>query len=119
MPFFDNQLNFVFSKDIPGALTKLGVTEYSLGDWRLFTDSSKRNLKYVLLPITNVYGSILIGHSTTLKEKYDAIKSVLQHIKCNDHQWVISISGDVRDEQGERFDQDIKTMEEDTKEDGT
>ena len=32
-----------------------------------------------------------IGHSTTLKEKYDAIKSVLQHIKYNDHQWVICV----------------------------
>ena len=119
MPFFNDQLNFVFSKYIPSALTKLGVTEYSPADWRLFTDNSKRNLKYVLLYITNFYGSILIGHSTTLKEKYDAIRIVLQHIKCNDHQWVISISCDVRDKQGERFDQDIKTMEEDTKEDGT
>ena len=34
-------------------------------------------------------GLIPVGHSTTLKEKYDAIKSVLQHIKYNDHQWVI------------------------------
>ena len=46
---------------------KLGVTEYSYADWRLFTDSSKRSLKCVLLHITNVYGSIPIGHSITLK----------------------------------------------------
>ena len=68
----------------------LGVTEYSHDDWRLFINSSKRSTKCVLLH-TNVYGSIPIGHSTTLKEKYDAIKSVLQHIKYNDHQWVICV----------------------------
>ena len=28
------------------------------------------------------------GHSTTLKEKYDAIKTALQHIKYEHHQWV-------------------------------
>ena len=65
---------------------KLVAKEYSAADWRLFIDSLKRSLNCVLLHITNVYGSIPIGHPTTLKEKYDAIKSVLLHIKCNDHQ---------------------------------
>ena len=45
-----------------------------------------RSLECVLQHITNIYGSIPIGHSTALKEKYDAKKSVLQHIKYNDHQ---------------------------------
>ena len=47
--------------------------------------------KEAWLHITNVYGSIPIGHSTTLKEKYDAIRSVLQHIKYNDQQWLICV----------------------------
>ena len=89
VPFFDDQLDFVFCKDIPGVLIKLGATEYSLADWRTFIDSSKRSLKCVLLHITNVYGSIPIGLSPTLKQKYDAIKSVMQHIKYSDPQWVI------------------------------
>ena len=76
MPVFDDQLNFVFCKDIPGVLMKLGVTEYSSADWKLFIASSKRSLKCVLLHITNVCGSIPIGHSTTLKEKHDAIKCI-------------------------------------------
>ena len=145
VPFFDDQLNFVFCKDIPGVLMKLGakavvqrcsvkkvfleisqnsqentysqvfscefcviskntffhrtppvaaslgVMEHSPADWRLFIDSSKRSLKCDLLHITNVYGTIPIVHSTILKEKYDAIKSVLQRIKYNDHQWVICV----------------------------
>ena len=41
---FDDQLNFVFCKDIPGVLMKLGVMECSPADWRLFVDSSKRSL---------------------------------------------------------------------------
>ena len=44
LPFFDDQRNFVFCKDIPGVLMKLGVTEHSPADWRLFIDSSKRSL---------------------------------------------------------------------------
>ena len=85
VPFFDDQLNFVLCKDIPGVPMKSDVTKYSPADWKLFIDSSERSLKCVLLHITNVYGSILIGHSTTLKERFDAIKSVLKHIKYNDH----------------------------------
>ena len=59
---------FVPFFDVPGVLMKLGVTEYSPADSRLFIDSSQRSLKYVLLHITNVYGSIPIGHSTILKK---------------------------------------------------
>ena len=55
VPFFDDQLNFVFCKDIPGVLMKLGVTENSPADWRLFIDSYKRSLKCVILHTTNVY----------------------------------------------------------------
>ena len=68
----------LFSADIPGQFIKLGATEYSLANWRLFIDSSSISLKCVLLNIPNICGSIPIGHSTTLTEKYDAIKSALQ-----------------------------------------
>ena len=54
--FFDDQLNFVFCEDILGVLMKLDVAEYSPTDWRLFIDSLKRSLKYVLLHIANAYG---------------------------------------------------------------
>ena len=54
--FFDDQLNFVFCEDILVVLMKLGVAEYSPADWRLFIDSLKRSLKYVLLHIANAYG---------------------------------------------------------------
>ena len=83
--------DFVFCIDIPGLLLKLSVIEYKPEEWRLFIDSSKRSLKCVLLHNSNMYVPIPIGHSTTLKEKYDAIKTVLQHIKYEHHQWVICV----------------------------
>ena len=61
------------------------VDKYDPNSWRLFMDSSKRSLKYVLLHSTNKYASIPTGHSTTLKEKYDPIKKVMEKIKYLDH----------------------------------
>lgn len=81
VPFFDDELNLIFCKDIPAVLMEVGVTEYPPANWRLLIDSSKRRLECVLLHITNVYVSTPI---TTLKEKFDAIKSALQYIKYND-----------------------------------
>ena len=78
-------LTLIFFNDISSLLTKLGVTEYSPADSRLSIDSLQRSLKCVLLHITNFYGSIPIAHSTNHKENYNAIKSVLQHIRYNDH----------------------------------
>ena len=91
LPFFFVIHLTLFPVKSPGVLMKLGVTEYSPADWRLFIDSSERSLKCVLLHITNVYGSMPIVHSTTLKEKNDAIKGVLQHIRYNGHQCVICV----------------------------
>ena len=39
-----------------------------------------------------MYAPIQIGHSTILKEKHDAIKTVLQHIKYDHHQWLICVN---------------------------
>ena len=66
--FLDDQQNFAFCKDIPDVLVKFGVTEYSSADFRLFIDSLKRSLELALLHMTNVHGSIPIGHSTTIKK---------------------------------------------------
>ena len=53
---------------------ELGIVHYEVNSWHLFIDSSKRSLKCVLLHNTNEYASIPIGHSTTLKEKYEPVK---------------------------------------------
>ena len=48
-----------------------------------FIDCSKRILKCALLHNTNKYASIPIGNSTTLKERYEPKKQVLECINYN------------------------------------
>ena len=92
LKFFEELTDFVFCIDIHGHLLKLGVNEIKPEERRLFIDSSKRTFKCVLLHNSNMYVPIPIGHSITLKDKYDAIKTVLQHIKYEHHQWVICVN---------------------------
>ena len=64
----------MFCNNVEGILKKLGVTQYDLNDWRLFIDSCI----CVLLHNGNDFGSIPLGHSTTLKEKYSEINFALK-----------------------------------------
>ena len=91
LPYFNQENDIVYCKDVAGLLQHLGVQHYNPQDWRLFIDSSKRSLKCVLLHNGNLYGSIPLGHSTTLKEKYDEIKFVLEKNSYNQHQWIICV----------------------------
>ncbi len=54
-----------------------------------FIDSSKGSLECVLLHNGNLYDSVPLAHSTTLKEKYEEIKFVLEKILYHDLMWVI------------------------------
>ena len=61
---------------------------------RLFIDSSKRSLMWVLLHNRNMYGqygSIPIGHSVTMKEEYGNIKLILERLKYGHYQWLICV----------------------------
>lgn len=91
LPFFTQENDLVFCNNIKGLLEKMGLPEYTPDDWRLFIDSSKRSLKCVLLHNGNKYGSIPIGHSTTMKEEYGTIALVLRKIKYEEHQWSICV----------------------------
>ena len=61
----------MYCTDIAPLLYKLGMSQYQPEDWRLFIDSSKRSLKYVLLHNDNRFASVHLAHLTTLKEKYE------------------------------------------------
>ena len=87
----DKERKFVYCHNIEGLLIFMGLPKYVANEWRLFIDSSKRSLKYVLLHIGNVYGSIPIGHSITMKEKYEEIKNILELIDYEKHQWFICV----------------------------
>ena len=77
--FFEEDL--VCCTDVVQLLHKLGVPQYQLEDYRLFIDSSKRSLKCVLLYNGNQFASVPLAHSTTLKERYEAVKYVLEKVR--------------------------------------
>lgn len=91
LPFFTKDNDLVYCTDIAQLLHKLGVTQYKTEEWRLFIDSSKRSLKCVLLHNGNQFASVPIAHSTTLKEKYEAVKYVLEKIRYDQHEWLICV----------------------------
>ena len=57
-----------------GLLLLLGLPENDPNKWWLFIDSSKRALKCIVLHVGNIYSSVTIGHSTTMKEKHEEIE---------------------------------------------
>lgn len=91
MGYFCEEEDLVYCLDVTGLLAKLGAPQYDPRDWRLFIDSSKRSLKSVLIHNGNEFASIPLAHSTTLKEKYEAVKYVLDKIQYEQHQWLICV----------------------------
>ena len=90
LPYF-KQYEKIVCNDLELLIMELGIVHYEANSWRLFNDSSKRSLKCAMLHNTNEYASIPIGHSTTLKEKYEPVKQVLECIKYNQHNWKICV----------------------------
>ena len=68
LPYFTWENDIVYCNNVAGLLQHLGIQQYDPQDWHLFIDSSKRSLKCVLLHNSNLYGSVPLSHSTTLKE---------------------------------------------------
>ena len=62
-----------YCTDIQGLLQEIGIA-YSVSNWRLFIDNSKRNLKAVHLQNGNVYPSISVAHSVQIKEDCESVK---------------------------------------------
>ena len=89
--FFPPVKDLVYCADITQLLPKLGVSQYEPKDWRLFIDSSKWSLKFGLLHKGNQFASVPIAHSTTLKEKYEAVKYVLEKIGYDQHKLFICV----------------------------
>ena len=89
--FFSKEDDLVYCNDVAGLLGLMGVSPYCCEDWRLFIDSSKASLKIVLLHNGNKFAPVPIGHSTKMKEEYDAIKLVLEKLDYNTHKWLICV----------------------------
>ena len=89
MPYFTQENDIVYFNDVACLLRQLGAQQYDTQDWHLFIDSYKRSLECVLLHSGNLYGSVPLGHSTTLKEKYIEIKFGLEKISYKQRQWIL------------------------------
>ncbi|KAI6656196.1 hypothetical protein LOD99_1529 [Oopsacas minuta] len=88
LKYFIMEDGFVFCHDVSPLVNAFGCP-YVPNDWRLFIDSSKQSLKCVLPHNGNKFSSIPIGHSVSLKERYDNMKIVLHKINYNQHNWVV------------------------------
>jgi hypothetical protein len=86
--YFSQDGDLVYCCNIPGLMQKFGV-EFKVNERRLFIDSSKRNLKAVLLHNGNHYASLPIGHSVHLKESYENLELVLTKTGYTAHDWNI------------------------------
>ena len=75
--FFYEEKDLLYYMDMAQLLHKLGVPQYQPEDWRQFIDSIKRSLKCLLLHNGNRFAYVPLAHSTTLKEKYEAVKYLL------------------------------------------
>ena len=78
--YFQRDEELVYCTDVKGLFEAMGCT-YNAEEWRLFIDSSKRSLKYVLLHKGNKLASIPVGHSVHLKESYETMKELLRKKK--------------------------------------
>ena len=87
--FFSTVKDLVYCADIAQLLLKHRVPQYETKDWRLFIDSRKQSLKSVLLHNGSQFTSVPIAHSTTLMEKYEAVKYGLEKIGFDQHKWFI------------------------------
>jgi len=86
--FFTEDENLCYCHDVKGLFEAVGI-QCLPEDWRLFIDSSSESLKAVLLHNGNVYPSVPVAYSTTLKESYVSVKTLLSAIKYEDYGWEV------------------------------
>ena len=75
-----------FCNDIVGLFEQLEIP-YDNTTWRLFLDASKESIKAVLLHNGNTLPSVPIAYSTTMKESYQNLKTILTSIQYEVHKW--------------------------------
>ena len=84
LPYFTQETDIVYFNSVASLLRQLlSVVKYDPQDWRFFTDNSKRSSKCVHLHNRNLYGSVPIGYRTTMKEKCNKIKFIVEKILFN------------------------------------
>ena len=81
--FFTQEDEVVFCNYVCSVMEFLG-REYNPDQWRLFIDSSKVNLKVVLLQNGNRFPSVHLVHEANMKESNESTKLLLRKVKCDE-----------------------------------
>ena len=89
--FFTMEDYLVYCNNIQVLLSEMGLTEYNPDEWRLLIDSSKRNLKCMLLHNGNKFACAPMGHSVIIKEHFLNAKTILQKLRYSEHNWAICV----------------------------
>ena len=76
----------MFCNDVCSVMEVLGH-DYNPDQWGLFIDSSKVNLKVVLLHNGNRFPSVPLAHAANMKESYESMKLLLGKIKYDEFKW--------------------------------
>ncbi|KYN50270.1 hypothetical protein ALC62_08512 [Cyphomyrmex costatus] len=92
--YFCKESYLTYCTDVEGLVNEFSSIPYKDTDRRLFIDSSIRSLKTVLLHNGNIYTSLSVAHSVTLKEEYNNLDFVLTKLNYNAHKW--EICGDLK-----------------------
>ena len=90
---WDKQHSFVYCNDVGKLVSALGI-QYEATEWRLFSDSSVKSMKAVLLHIGNTVASVPVTHSVKLKKCYLDMKHLLKVLRYDLHQW--KLCGDLK-----------------------
>lgn len=86
--FFREEKELCYCHDVDGLMESMGFN-HDPKEWRLFIDSSSTSLKAVLLHIGNIYPSVPIAYSTTMKENHENVELLFQKIDYAHANWLI------------------------------
>ena len=86
--FFVTQGELSVCKNVEGLKAAMDIRYYS-EEWRLFIDSSMRNLKAVLLHKGKVLPSIPVACAIQKQETYENMKEILRCVNYKIYQWHI------------------------------
>ncbi|XP_061404361.1 uncharacterized protein LOC133340279 isoform X1 [Lethenteron reissneri] len=91
--FFTRQDGLFVCHNVTSLFEAIGIA-CNQNEWRLFTDSSSRSLKAVLLHNGNKYPSLLLAPSVHLKENYNSINILLDALRYDEYGW--EVIGDLK-----------------------
>lgn len=77
---------YAYCNSVTGLMNELNI-DYDIEQWRLFIDSSKSDLKAVLLYRDNSLKPLPLFYGIQMKETYESMKFILEKIDYDNHGW--------------------------------